>query len=270
MTRRRRTDFSALARAGAHRRSRGAGAAPAGRGRATILTSWIPGGQSLDAAAACDPRASRRPSICCWRSGANPRLAVNGLGPLLMAVGTGGCRDRPPSPRGRAPIRGVTDRIFLGAGSLRRGPERLERSATRALQHRCGQGGSSAAGAEDLRVPRGPARPRFAMIFAAAATTAATSCRVGRATRSRISRLLSSPGARSTSATLHAWAMQPRGVYGASASKISLIEPTHASLRCASKPVEQLRAPRRDRRDAACSHASTNGPISQAHTVPWW
>ena len=34
----------------------------------------------------------------------------------------------------------------------------------------------------------------------------------------------------STSATLHAWAMQPRGVYGGSASKISLIDPTQASL----------------------------------------
>ena len=42
--------------------------------------------------------------------------------------------------------------------------------------------------------------------------------------------------ARSTSATLQACATQPRGVYGGSASKISLIEPTHASLRCASKP----------------------------------
>ena len=34
---------------------------------------------------------------------------------------------------------------------------------------------------------------------------------------------------RSTSATLQAWAMHPRGVYGASASKTSLIDPTHAS-----------------------------------------
>src|SRR6266508_544331 len=41
---------------------------------------------------------------------------------------------------------------------------------------------------------------------------------------------------RSTSATLHACAMQPRGVYGGSASKISLIEPTHASLMCRRKP----------------------------------
>ena len=44
---------------------------------------------------------------------------------------------------------------------------------------------------------------------------------------------------RSTSATLQAWATQPRGVYGASASKISLIEPMHASPRCALEAVEQ-------------------------------
>src|SRR5262245_36844306 len=37
--------------------------------------------------------------------------------------------------------------------------------------------------------------------------------------------------ARSTSATLQPWAMQPRGVKGASASKISLMLPTHASSR---------------------------------------
>jgi hypothetical protein len=36
---------------------------------------------------------------------------------------------------------------------------------------------------------------------------------------------------RSTSATLHAWATHPRGVKGGSASKISLIDPTHPSLR---------------------------------------
>ena len=62
---------------------------------------------------------------------------------------------------------------------------------------------------------------------------------------------------RSTSATLQAWAMQPRGVYGASASKTSLIEPMHASSRCGMKPVEELGAPARSRRDAACSQAST-------------
>ena len=50
---------------------------------------------------------------------------------------------------------------------------------------------------------------------------------------------------RSTSATLHAWAMQPRGVNGASASKISLIEPMHASPRWATKPSRKRRAPAR-------------------------
>ena len=50
---------------------------------------------------------------------------------------------------------------------------------------------------------------------------------------------------------------------GASASKISLIEPTHASSRCASKPVEQLARARAIVRDSTLSQASTNGPISQ-------
>ena len=47
---------------------------------------------------------------------------------------------------------------------------------------------------------------------------------------------------RSTSATLHACATQPRGVYGSSASKISLIDPTHASSRCGRKPCRNRRA----------------------------
>ena len=47
---------------------------------------------------------------------------------------------------------------------------------------------------------------------------------------------------RSTSATLQAWATQPRGVNGASASKISLIEPTQASLRWSTKPSRKRRA----------------------------
>ena len=46
--------------------------------------------------------------------------------------------------------------------------------------------------------------------------------------------------ARSTSATLQACAMQPRGVYGLSASKISLSVPMPASSRCAAKPSRQL------------------------------
>ena len=47
---------------------------------------------------------------------------------------------------------------------------------------------------------------------------------------------------RSTSATLQACAMQPRGVYGGSASKTSLIEPMHASFRCGTKPSRSWRA----------------------------
>src|SRR3984893_18253921 len=47
---------------------------------------------------------------------------------------------------------------------------------------------------------------------------------------------------RSTSATLQAWAMQPRGVNGGSASKTSLIEPMPASARCGSKPSRKCRA----------------------------
>jgi hypothetical protein len=47
---------------------------------------------------------------------------------------------------------------------------------------------------------------------------------------------------RSTSATLQAWAMQPRGVNGGSASKTSLIEPRPASARCGSKPSRKCRA----------------------------
>ena len=76
--------------------------------------------------------------------------------------------------------------------------------------------------------------------------------------------------ARRTSATLHAWATQPRGVNGGSASKISLIEPTHASLEVGVEAVEEARAPRAGRPGCTFSQASTNGPISQAQTVPWW
>src|SRR5690349_11903403 len=49
--------------------------------------------------------------------------------------------------------------------------------------------------------------------------------------------------ARSTSATLQAWETQPRGVYGGSASKISLIVPSADSPRCRSKPARARRAP---------------------------
>ncbi len=50
---------------------------------------------------------------------------------------------------------------------------------------------------------------------------------------------------RKTSATLHAWAMQPRGRKGGSASKISLMEPTQPASRCGVKPSRNFRAPAR-------------------------
>ena len=74
--------------------------------------------------------------------------------------------------------------------------------------------------------------------------------------------------ARSTSATVHACAMQPRGVNGCSASKISLSVPTPASSRCAAKPSRHCRAPP-GRPGWIFSHASMNGPTSQPQTVPW-
>src|SRR5215471_17887629 len=73
--------------------------------------------------------------------------------------------------------------------------------------------------------------------------------------------------ARSTSATLQAWATQPRGVYGSTASNTSPMLPMQASSRCGTKPA---RKPRAHSRSSGCtlSHASTNGPMSHAHTVP--
>src|SRR6185503_5393393 len=65
---------------------------------------------------------------------------------------------------------------------------------------------------------------------------------------------------RSTSATLHAWAMQPRGVKGGSASKISLIEPTHASSKCGTNPSKNFRAPALSL-GCTFNQASTIGPI---------
>ena len=75
---------------------------------------------------------------------------------------------------------------------------------------------------------------------------------------------------RSTSATLQACATQPRGVNGASASKISLIEP----MQRVAQVVRRARSSRRPsaasgRPDGPLSQASTKGPMSQAHTVPW-
>jgi hypothetical protein len=72
---------------------------------------------------------------------------------------------------------------------------------------------------------------------------------------------------RSISATLQAWATHPRGVEGDSASKISLIEPRHASPRCGTSPSRKPRAPARSS-GYTRSHASIKGPMSQGHTVP--
>ena len=47
---------------------------------------------------------------------------------------------------------------------------------------------------------------------------------------------------RRTSATLHACAIQPRGVCGSSASKISLIDPTQASIQMRRKALQQIHA----------------------------
>src|SRR5207237_7278749 len=71
---------------------------------------------------------------------------------------------------------------------------------------------------------------------------------------------------RKTSATLQAWAIQPRGVYGASASKISAIVPTPTSGKCAIKQFRKLRAPVRSS-GCTLSHASMNGPTSHAQPV---
>ena len=73
---------------------------------------------------------------------------------------------------------------------------------------------------------------------------------------------------RSSSATLQACAMQPRGTYGGSASKISLI--------AADTSVAQVLGEGRDESRAAAPvssgnvrrHASTNGPSSHGQTVP--
>src|SRR5271165_6939810 len=65
---------------------------------------------------------------------------------------------------------------------------------------------------------------------------------------------------RSTSATLQAWAMQPRGVCGGSASKISLMVPRLPSLRWGTKPSRKRRAPARSL-GWTFSHASMNGPM---------
>ena len=73
---------------------------------------------------------------------------------------------------------------------------------------------------------------------------------------------------RSTSATLHACAMQPRGVNGGSASKISLIEPTQASLEVRDEAVEELRARRRGRPDAPSARRRRTGRSARPRPCP--
>lgn len=70
-----------------------------------------------------------------------------------------------------------------------------------------------------------------------------------------------------TSPTVQAWAMHPRGVNGASPSKISLNVPRPCEVICFPSGSRKRRAALRSwytRR-----WAKTNGPISQPHTVPW-
>jgi hypothetical protein len=70
----------------------------------------------------------------------------------------------------------------------------------------------------------------------------------------------------STCATVHAYAMQPRGVWGGSPFTISLRLPTP----CAS--ISWISGHRDDRAYAGSPYtrrwALTNGPISHPHTVP--
>ncbi len=72
---------------------------------------------------------------------------------------------------------------------------------------------------------------------------------------------------RRTSATLQACATQPRAVNGDSASKISPIVPKQKSSSAPSNPSRKCRAVARSS-GWTRSHASMNGPISQAQTVP--
>ncbi len=73
---------------------------------------------------------------------------------------------------------------------------------------------------------------------------------------------------RSTSATLHACAIQPRAVCGARASKISEIEPTPKLAVSLANAVSSARASAW-RSGFTRRHASRYGPMSQAQTVPW-
>ena len=67
------------------------------------------------------------------------------------------------------------------------------------------------------------------------------------------------------SATDQAWKGQPVAECGALPSAVSDTDPSPNSPRCDSKPLSRSVADRPARK-----HASTYGPISHGHTVPWW
>src|SRR6266581_4463622 len=69
-----------------------------------------------------------------------------------------------------------------------------------------------------------------------------------------------------TSPTVQAWAMHPRGVNGASPSKISLNVPRPCEVICFPSDSRKLRAALRSWYTR--KWAKTNGPTSQPHTVP--
>src|SRR5439155_14476858 len=72
---------------------------------------------------------------------------------------------------------------------------------------------------------------------------------------------------RNTSATLQACAMQPPAKCGPRASNTSLMVPIPLSSRCCGKVSRNFRALVLSL-GCTFNHASTNGPINQAHTVP--
>src|SRR5262245_11066499 len=74
--------------------------------------------------------------------------------------------------------------------------------------------------------------------------------------------------ARSTSATLHACATQPRGVYGSRASKTSLMLPMQASSRCGTKPWRN-RSARAGSSGCNRRHTSQKGTIRMTQTIHW-
>ena len=72
--------------------------------------------------------------------------------------------------------------------------------------------------------------------------------------------------ARRTSAIDHAWNGQPDGRCGATPSAVSEIDPRPPSRRCSSSAPPSAPSIATPARTAA----STYGPTSHGHTVPWW